>query len=111
MFDRSARGVNLYGIDWISNYASQSHKIGFPILWGISSFIMIVIGMRKKIRQLRIIALVLFAVTIIKLILLGVYGESQTGKIIAFIVSGVILLLVSFLYQKLKKLVLEQDQK
>ena len=89
---------------------TQSHKIGFPILWGISSFIMIVIGMRKKIRQLRIIALVLFAVTIIKLILLGVYGESQTGKIIAFIVSGVILLLVSFLYQKLKKLVLEQDQ-
>jgi uncharacterized membrane protein len=95
------------GIDYLS---SQSHKIGFPILWGISSFIMIVIGMRKKIRQLRIIALVLFAITIIKLILLGVYGESQTGKIIAFIVSGVILLLVSFLYQKLKKLVLEQDQ-
>jgi uncharacterized membrane protein len=94
----------------IKQLASQSHKIGFPILWGISSFIMIVIGMRKKIRQLRIIALVLFAVTIIKLILLGVYGESQTGKIIAFIISGVILLLVSFLYQKLKKLVLEQDQ-
>lgn len=97
-------------LDNIHELSSQSHKIGFPILWGISSFIMIVIGMRKKIRQLRIIALVLFAVTIIKLILLGVYGESQTGKIIAFIISGVILLLVSFLYQKLKKLVLEQDQ-
>jgi uncharacterized membrane protein len=101
-FDSTANNIELL--------SSQSHKIGFPILWGISSFIMIVIGMRKKIRQLRIIALVLFAVTIIKLILLGVYGESQTGKIIAFIVSGVILLLVSFLYQKLKKLVLEQDQ-
>lgn len=100
-------GEGIAGIDQLS---SQSHKIGFPILWGISSFIMIVIGMKKKIRQLRIIALVLFAVTIVKLILLGVYGESQTGKIIAFIVSGVILLLVSFLYQKLKKLVLEQDQ-
>ncbi len=98
------------GMDWIRDSASESHKILFPILWGISSFIMIVIGMRKKIRQLRIIALVLFAVTIVKLILLGVYGESQTGKIIAFIVSGVILLLVSFLYQKLKELVLEKDQ-
>jgi uncharacterized membrane protein len=98
------------GMDEIKHLASQSHKIGFPILWGISSFIMIVIGMQKKIRMLRIIALVLFAVTIIKLILLGVYGESQTGKIIAFIVSGIILLLVSFLYQKLKQLVLEKDQ-
>jgi uncharacterized membrane protein len=98
------------GMTEIDQLASQSHKIGFPILWGISSFIMIVIGMRKKIRQLRIIALVLFAITIIKLIMLGVYGESQTGKIIAFIISGVILLLVSFLYQKLKRLVLEQDQ-
>lgn len=98
------------GMDEIKHLASQSHKIGFPILWGISSFIMIVIGMRKKIRQLRIIALVLFAVTIVKLILLGIYGESQTGKIAAFVISGVILLLVSFLYQKLKRLVLEQDQ-
>ncbi|MEO5643534.1 MAG: DUF2339 domain-containing protein [Bacteroidia bacterium] len=98
------------GFAGIEQLTTQSHKIGFPILWGISSFIMIVIGMRKKIRQLRIIALVLFGVTIVKLILLGVYGESQTGKIIAFIVSGIILLLVSFLYQKLKMLVLEQDQ-
>ncbi|CAN5165906.1 DUF2339 domain-containing protein [soil metagenome] len=94
----------------IKQLGSQSHKIGFPILWGISSFIMILIGMKKHIRQLRIIALVLFALTIIKLILLGVYGESQTGKIIAFIISGVILILVSFLYQKLKELVLVEDQ-
>ena len=97
------------GFNEITHLSSLSHKIGFPILWGISSFIMIVIGMRKKIRMLRIIALVLFAVTIVKLILLGIYGESQTGKILAFIISGIILLLVSFLYQKLKKLVLEQD--
>lgn len=98
------------GMEQIKHLASQSHKIGFPILWGISSFIMIVIGMRKKIRQLRIIALVLFAITIVKLILLGIYGESQTGKIAAFVISGVILLLVSFMYQKLKKLILEEDQ-
>ena len=37
------------------------------------------------------------------------FADAKTGKIIAFIISGVILLLVSFLYQKLKKLVLEND--
>jgi uncharacterized membrane protein len=100
----------LLGSDQIRSLASQSHKIGFPILWGISSFVMILIGMRNRIRQLRIIALVLFAITIVMLISLGITGESQTGKIIAFIISGVILLLVSFLYQKLKKIILDEDQ-
>lgn len=97
------------GIQEIAHLATQSQKIGYPIAWGIISFIMIVIGMRRKIRQLRIIALALFTGTLIKLILLGIYGESQAGKIVAFILSGVILLLVSFLYQKLKKMILEDE--
>lgn len=98
------------GMARIDHLTAQSHKIGFPIAWGICSFVMIVIGMKKQIRQLRIIALTLFFATVVKLILLGVYGESQTGKIVAFILSGVILLTVSFMYQKLKKIILEEDQ-
>ena len=91
----------------INDGLAMSHKVGFPIIWGISSFAMILIGMRRKNRQLRIISLVLFFITVVKLVLLGIYGESQTGKITAFILCGVILLLVSFLYQKLKKLILD----
>lgn len=94
----------------INELTAQSHKILFPIAWGICSFIMIAIGMRKRVRQLRIIALVLFFVAIVKLILLGIYGESQAGKIIAFILCGVILLLVSFMYQKLKKMIMDDDK-
>jgi uncharacterized membrane protein len=86
-----------------------SHKIGYPILWGICSFVIMVIGMRNRNRQLRIISLSLFFIAIVKLISLGIYGESEAGKIIAFISSGVILLVVAFMYQKLKKLFVEDD--
>jgi uncharacterized membrane protein len=96
-------------IDVAKPLLDQDHRIGFPIVWGICSFIMIIIGMRRNIRQLRIIALVLFFVSVVKLILLGVYGGSQAGKIIAFIFCGVILLLVSFLYQKLKKFIFDEQ--
>ncbi len=86
-----------------------SHKIGYPILWGVFSFVIMFVGMRKTSRQLRIISLSLFFLAIVKLISLGIYGESQGGKIIAFISSGVILLVVAFMYQKLKKLFVEDD--
>jgi uncharacterized membrane protein len=76
----------------IGHGLNLSHKVGFPIIWGLSSFVLMIIGMRQKKRQVRIISLVLFAGVIIKLILLGVFGESQTGKIIAFVLCGVMLL-------------------
>lgn len=94
----------------IAHGLTLSHKVGFPIIWGISSFVMMMIGMRRKNRQVRIISLVLFAGVIVKLILLGIYGESQTGKILAFVLCGVILLLVSFMYQKLRKILMDDSQ-
>ena len=94
----------------IGHGLTLSHKVGFPIIWGISSFLLMMIGMRRKNRQVRIISLVLFAGVIVKLVLLGIYGESQTGKIIAFVLCGVILLLVSFMYQKLRKILMDDSQ-
>jgi len=98
------------GRQQIDLLAQKSHKIGFPIVWGICSFLMIFVGMRRRLKQLRIIALTLFFVTVGKLILLGFWGQTQAGKIAAFIISGVLLLTVSFLYQKLKKIIFEDDQ-
>lgn len=89
----------------------QSHKIGFPILWGVCSFILMTIGMRAKRRDLRIISLSLFLIIILKLFIFDIRGISEGGKIAAFIILGVILLVISFMYQKLKKLLLDDDVK
>jgi uncharacterized membrane protein len=84
----------------------QNHKIGYPILWGIASFILIAAGLRMKLRHLRIISLTLFLITLVKLFLVDIRGISEGGKIAAFISLGVLLLIVSFMYQRLKKLLL-----
>lgn len=84
-------------------------KIGFPILWGIGSFVLMMLGMRHQLKTLRIISLTLFFLILAKLILLDVWDMSEGGKVAAFICLGILLLIVSFLYQKLKAIVLEGD--
>lgn len=90
---------------------SQNHKIGYPILWGICSFIFMAIGMRNKIKDLRIISLCLFSLTLLKLFIIDIRGISEGGKIAAFICLGILLLIISFMYQKLKKLFVEEEVK
>ncbi|HMJ71056.1 MAG TPA: DUF2339 domain-containing protein [Cyclobacteriaceae bacterium] len=88
---------------------TQNHKIGFPILWGITSFLLIAIGLKWKLRHLRIISMTLFLVTLVKLFAVDIRGISEGGKIAAFISLGILLLTVSFMYQRLKKLLLTED--
>ena len=68
-----------------------------------------IIGMKVKSRDLRIISLTLFLIIILKLFMFDIRGISEGGKIAAFIFLGVILLIVSFMYQKLKNLILVDD--
>jgi uncharacterized membrane protein len=86
---------------------NQNHKIGYPILWGITSFLLIAAGLKRKVKTLRIISLVLLSLTLLKLFLIDLKGISEAGKIAAFISLGILLLIVSFMYQRLKKLLLE----
>lgn len=88
---------------------SQNRKIGYPILWGIGSFILMYIGMQKKIKDLRVISLSVFFIILLKLFIFDIRGISEGGKIAAFICLGVLLLVVSFMYQKLKNLLLENE--
>lgn len=88
---------------------NQNHKIGFPILWGIASFILIAVGLKTKKKHLRIISLTLLLITLLKLFLVDIRGISEGGKIAAFISLGVLLLVVSFMYQRIKRLLLADE--
>jgi uncharacterized membrane protein len=96
-------------VNFADHIIEQNHKIGFPILWGISAFLLIAIGLKRKIKTLRIISLVLLLVTLLKLFFIDLRGISEGGKIAAFISLGVLLLVVSFMYQRLKKILLEDS--
>ena len=89
----------------------QSRKIGYPIFWGLTSFALMFLGMKNKNQMLRIISLSVFAITLIKLFAWDIRGINEGGKVIAFISLGILLLVISFMYQKLKRLILEDDIK
>lgn len=81
----------------------------YPAVWALSALILMVVGMKLRMKPLRLASLVVFSVTIVKLFFYDLAGNS-TGKIISFILLGVILLLISFLYQKLK-FIIQDDEK
>lgn len=88
----------------------QIIKIGYPILWGVLSFVFLIIGIKKQNQPLRIIALSLLGISIIKLFFYDIKNVSETGKIIAFILLGVLILIISFVYQKIKRLVVDEKK-
>jgi uncharacterized membrane protein len=90
-------------LDNYYHYKQVASRMGYTILWGLYSMALILYGILRKKKLLRIIALSLFALTLVKL---GVDALSMTRgyQLIVFISIGVILLLVSFMYQKFKPL-------
>jgi uncharacterized membrane protein len=95
----------------IKQVIKQTQFGGYTTLWAIYSFILIAYGMRKKNAHMRILALVIFGVTLLKLFIFDFQHISKGGKIITFISLGVILLAVSFLYQRLKKMLTDEENK
>jgi uncharacterized membrane protein len=85
-------------------------KTGLPVLWGLLSFGMMWLGMKHKNRTLRIVSLSLFTLTLIKLFLFDIKNIPAAGKIVAFFCLGVLLLIVSFMYQKVKKIIVADEQ-
>jgi len=82
--------------------SSQSYKLGLSILWGVYALILIAIGIWKKKKHLRIGAIILFSITLLKLFFYDITHLDTISKTIVFIALGVLLLIVSFLYNKYK---------
>ncbi|HEY0045489.1 MAG TPA: DUF2339 domain-containing protein [Flavobacterium sp.] len=89
---------------------SQSYKLGLSILWGSYALLMIVLGIWKNKRHLRMGAMVLFAGTLIKLFLYDISHLNTIAKTIVFVSLGLLLLMISFLYNKYKAKILEETQ-
>jgi Predicted membrane protein (DUF2339) len=94
----------------LENIARVYGKTGLPILWGVCSFAFMWLGMRNKFRTLRIISLSLFSITLFKLFAFDIRNIPAGGKIAAFFCLGVLLLVVSFMYQRLKKIIIDDEK-
>lgn len=88
----------------------QSTKLGLSILWGIYSLFLIVLGIWKRKKHLRLAAMGLFAITLFKLFFYDLIHLSTIEKTIVLISLGGLLLFISFLYNRYKHLITDESE-
>ena len=88
----------------------NSTKIGLSILWSIYSLTLILIGIIWSKQYLRIMAISLFAITLIKLFFYDLSHLDILRKTIVFIVLGILLLITSYFYNRNKERLFGKNQ-
>ncbi|MCR6721771.1 MAG: DUF2339 domain-containing protein [Chitinophagaceae bacterium] len=86
------------------------YKAQLSILGGLYGFLLIWLGLRHNYKPLRIISLLLFTITLVKLFFYDIRNIPPGGKIASFILLGVLLLLISFMYQRIKAIIMDEDK-
>jgi hypothetical protein len=81
----------------------NSFKLALSILWGSYALFLIIVGLLKNVKSIRMAAMILFGVTLIKLFLYDMADMTTIAKTIVMIILGVLLLVSSFLYNKYKQ--------
>lgn len=93
--------------DYLSSIKVKNHFniLYLPIIWTILASIFIYIGLKREIKEYYKIGFALLGLMILKLYGYDVWQMDNISKISAFIVLGVILLLSSFTFQRLKNII------
>lgn len=90
-------------LNWMDLSGSdQSYKLGLSILWGTYALFFIGLGIWKRKKYLRVSGIILFAITLLKLFLYDIASLNTISKTIVFVALGILLLVISFLYNKYK---------
>ncbi len=90
-------------IHWmdIGGFANE-YKLGLSIIFAVYALAMIITGISKKLKHIRIGGIILFGITLCKVLFYDLSALSTISKTVVLIVLGVIMLIASFLYNKFK---------
>ncbi len=81
----------------------SAQNLSLTALWAVYAVILLVIGIAKRWRVVRLGALALLAVSIVKVFVYDVWVLERVYRIIAFVGLGVLLLVSAYLYQRYSK--------
>ena len=84
-----------------------AQQLSISVVWTIYGGAMLTVGIARRSKLLRVMALLLLGLTIFKVFLFDLSSLEKLYRIISFIVLGLILLAVSFLYQRYRQRVAE----
>ncbi|MEK7269544.1 MAG: DUF2339 domain-containing protein, partial [Planctomycetota bacterium] len=77
-------------------------RLSFSLFWTLYAAGMVASGFIRKFKPIRLMALVILAATTLKIFLIDLSFLKNPFRFLSFIALGVLLVLVSFLYQKFK---------
>lgn len=80
-----------------------AQQLSLSVVWAIYGGAMLTVGIARRSKLLRVMALLLLGLTIFKVFLFDLSSLEKLYRIISFIVLGAILLAVSFLYQRYRQ--------
>jgi uncharacterized membrane protein len=80
------------------------------ILWALYASLLIGVGIYRKLRGARVVGILLLGATIAKVFLVDLSALQTFYRIISFIVLGVLLLAVSYSYNRFKHFIFGDDQ-
>ncbi|MDX1592468.1 MAG: DUF2339 domain-containing protein, partial [Balneolaceae bacterium] len=83
--------------------AEQPYRLGLSILWGVYALAAIALGIWTDKKHLRIGAIVLLGVTLVKLFFYDLADLDAIARTVVFVILGLLLLLASYLYNKYRK--------
>ncbi|HSE35744.1 MAG TPA: DUF2339 domain-containing protein, partial [Blastocatellia bacterium] len=84
-----------------------AQQLSISVVWTIYGGALLTIGIARRSKLLRVMGLLLLGLTIFKVFLFDLSSLEKLYRIISFIVLGLILLTVSFLYQRYRQRVAE----
>ena len=95
---------------WMDIYAvKNTYKLGLSILWGVYALLLVVLGIWKNKKHLRMVGILLFAITLCKLFFYDIAHLNTIKKTVVFVSLGTLLLIISFLYNKYKDKINEDE--
>jgi uncharacterized membrane protein len=80
------------------------------LLWLLTAVIVFACGFRMKSVMARMTAIVLMGATLVKLLAIDSRTFTTVQKLVAYLVLGVLLLVISFFYQKYKQRIFTEDK-
>ena len=84
----------------VSSSAGLAEQLTLSITWALYAVALIAIGIRRRYAPARYFAILLFAVTVAKVLIQDIAGLDRFYRMLTVLAVGVLLLLASYLYQR-----------
>ena len=86
------------------------YQLSLSVLWALYASLLTTVGIFRRIRGARVLGILLLGATVLKVFLVDLSALQTFYRIISFIVLGLLLLAVSYGYNRFKHIIFGEDQ-